>query len=164
MWEERQRKDAARDKNWERLKNGGEEEEKDVQDLQCVAAINCKNTSPLSLALSPHSFSYTLLHPVLGYGPWPASVFYLYPVAQHSGGVHDFVSRKTGCVYREMRKTLLGELNHRNSYLPRPLPTTAQNCVHPPTHTWSANPQNTQRLLPKFQRTQVHVHTLGAFA
>lgn len=98
--------------------------------------------------LSPHSSSHTLLHPVLGYGPRPALVFYLYPVAQHPGEVHDFVSRKTGCVYWEMRKTLLGELNHRNSYLPSLPLTTMQNHAH----------RLTQRPLPR-----VHVHMLSAY-
>lgn len=90
--------------------------------LHCIATISSKHTI-LSL-------SRTLLHPALGDGPWPASVFYLYPVAQHPGGVHDFVSRKTGCVYREMRKTLRRELNHRNSYIPRPT-ADIHSCVHP---------------------------------
>lgn len=83
-----------------------------------------------------HSFSYTFLHPVLGYGPRPASAIYPYPVAQDPGGgggcwrggVHDFVSRKTGRVYREMRKTLLRELSHRNSFLPLLLLTAM--CMH----------------------------------
>lgn len=138
------------------------EEEKKRDKKRCKTSLYCYNQqqthNPFSLSLSPHSLSYTLLYPVLGYGPWPASVFYLYPVAQHSGGVHDFVSGKTGCVYREMRMSLPRELNHRNSYILSPLQTTMQICVHTQTHTLSGKSSEcpTSHLLPKFQRA----HTL----
>lgn len=102
------------------------------REIERGAALQCIATISSQFSLSPHSFSFTLMHPV---GPWPASVFYLCPITQNPGGVHDFVSRKTGYVYREMRKTLLRELNHRNSYLPRPLLTSVQNCVNAQTHT-----------------------------
>lgn len=109
-WCGREIEKGRRGEKWERLKDRGGERIERGAGLHCITTISSKHISPLSL-------SFPLFIPILGYGPRPASVFYLYPVAQHPGGVRDFVSWKTGCVYREMRKTLLGELNHWNPYM-----------------------------------------------
>lgn len=119
-------------------------EDKKTDKKRCSTSMYCYNQQSI---LSLPSF-------ILFHSPAPSGAIACLSFLSISyntapfGGVHDFVSRKTGYVYREIRKTLLRELNHRNCYLPRPLLTSVQNCVNAQTHTWPENPQNIQHFLP----------------
>lgn len=132
-----------------------EEERERSAGLHSIAKISRKHTSP----------SFILLHfpaPSTGLRAMACLSFLSIScsIGPWGGGGH-FVSRKTGCVYSEMRKTLLRELSHRNSFLPRLLLTAM--CMH--ILMWSENPQNTQHILPRFQRIKCTcTHTLRAFA
>lgn len=63
--------------------------------------------------------------------------FFSFILLQHWATGHDWpggssclCQQKMGYVYREIKKTLRRELNHRNSYLLRQLLTSLQDCVY----------------------------------
>ena len=110
-------------------------EEQDFTVLLRSAAI----TPIHSLSSSPH----TLLHAP----PRPRPDFrpcfgFLSISCSTAAWVVDAVSRKTGLVFWEMRKTVLRELSHRESYLPSPLLTSARSvCMHK-THVLRRSSEN----------------------
>lgn len=135
-----------------------EKERKRGQDFTVLlqSAADTAVHSPALFSLSPYA-------PVLGYGPRSAWVFYLYPVAQHPwGGFMTLSAGKRVVFTGKWMKSLLRELNHRNSYLPGRQPTTCR-IMHINTVTYHLWKSSEIPISLSLVKTSKNICTPGAF-
>ncbi|KAK7910326.1 hypothetical protein WMY93_015010 [Mugilogobius chulae] len=97
-------------------------------------------SQPATWKSSRIPLSSTVLCPALGYEPWPALIFYLYPVAQHPGGVHDCQQENWVCLQSNEEDVPRG-------LLLQCLVLTATEALHTKCSTYWSHTGNTLSLL-----------------
>lgn len=131
-----------------------EKERKRGQDFTVLlqSAADTAVHSPFLFSLSPYAS-------VLGYGPRSAWVFYLSCSTAPMRGVHDFVSRKTGCVYREMNEVSPQGAESQEFLPPGSTANNLQNYAHKYSHISSLKILRNTHLSIACQDFKEHLHT-----
>lgn len=136
-------------------KDAAGEEEKKRAGLYCIATISSRHSSPFSLSLFTLSTCTST-------GLWAMVCLGFLSISCSTapmGGVHDFVSRKTGCVYREVNEVSPQGAESQEFLPPGSTANNLQSCAHKYTRISSLKILRNTHLAISCQDFKEHLHT-----